>query len=153
METLKMKHILIKDHNGENFITVTFKELLESISSFNNNYFWSLYELDASVIPPGIQGYSDLMDNIDSSELGYKMSFNDIVSLASQLNQVINIILVASDKNNTFKPFEDSNSWRNQYPICIEMIDGDYWEIYSSDENLIKFLEGKYNDTEVLIAN
>ena len=144
-----MKCVLIKDRDGEKFLTVSFFDLLGSLEAFSDNYFWSLYELDASVNPPGIPGYSDLLNKVDISTMGYSISFKEIKSLARGLNQVINLTLAASDQKFGFKPHSDLESWKNDYKIVVEIIDGDYWAIYSSNDDLIGFLAGKYDCTEV----
>lgn len=148
-----MYRILIKDRDNYRFLTVSFIDLLQSIDDFNKDYFWSLYELDASVKTGGIPGYSDLINKIDSSQTGYCISWNELKNLAEGLDQVINLILVASDKKNDFELYNDSNKWKDKYKISIEIVDGDYWEIYTPNEKLMSFIYNKYNDTEVSIIN
>ena len=146
------KHIKIKDEINKDFLSVTLFELLKNIQHYGDKFTWSIYELDATGNLGEGCSLPELEDKIDSLESGFIMCWNDLLVMSSKLSQVINLILIASNVNQAFEKYEDSNDWRKKYPIIVEIVDGDYWEVYSSNENLIDSLEKKYKDTEVSVA-
>jgi hypothetical protein len=142
------KVIKIKDQVNEYFLSVTLNDLLDNITPFVKDYKWAIYELDASVKDGGFPNYLELINKIDQVETGYCISWCELKSLASKLDQVINLTLVACDTNSYFGKYENSHKWRERYSIVIEILDGEYWEVYSSNEELISCLQNKYSDIE-----
>lgn len=148
-----MKCILIKDCDERGILSVKFKEILEDINVFEGNLQLALYELEASVVPPGIPGFSNLLEQINNSVNGYLISWDKLVKLAEGLNQVVDLVLVGSNSSKCFVAYENENYWIEQFNICVEMLDGDYWEIYTSNEDLVKNLSEKYRNTEIVSLN
>ena len=48
---------------------------------------------------------------------------------------------------------EYTNEWRSKYPLVIEILDGDYWEVYSQDKSVIEYLASTYKETRVKWTN
>ena len=148
-----LKLIKIKDSINGNFLSVTLKNLLEVIKPYVKSLSWAIYELDVLVKQGGIPGYSELIKKIDNAKSGYAISWEDVNSLADKVDQTINLILVACDNADSFIPYTNTTKWKRSYDVVIEIVDGDYWEVYTSDEKLVSLLESKYSDTEISAVN
>jgi hypothetical protein len=142
-------HIEIRDEVDENYLSVGLNELLKVIYNYGKELKWSLYELDATVKPGGIQGYLEIVQNIDGSPKGYSIPWEKLMYISERLEQVINITLVGVRSDKDLLTYATPESWRRQFPICIEIIDGEYWEVYSESEECVYKLESTYKDTKI----
>lgn len=145
------KHLIIRDRSNKYFLSTSLKDLLEDITPFMDNYVMGVFELDGFLYEGVPEEFGLLIDKINETKEGYIIDLTELKRLANELTQVINLILVISDSKNNFIQYVDSDEWRKKQKIIIEIVDGDYWEVYSSNDKLISHLEHKYKDTEVRI--
>ena len=143
-------YIQIKDSMNKHFLSVTLYDLLTKLEGKFNKYHWSVYELTAIARGNANLNILQLEKEIAESPTGLHLSWNELLKLANGLEQVINLILVASNKEEDFIRFEDHNRWRNKFFLVIEIIDGDCWEVYSRDSELIKFLSKIYQNVKIV---
>ena len=147
-----MKCIEIRDSMNEHFLSVTIFNLLSGQMNVFKKYNWSIYELNATAQEKSDINLLELRSRIFNSSSGLKVNFDELLEIMQQLDQVIDLILVASGDEKKFTKFEDDNKWRDKYPIVIEIIDGAYWEVYSNDKELIKNLSKFYQDTKIRMS-
>ena len=145
------KVIEIKDSENGSFLSVSLYELLKIIEPYVADIKWSIYELSSTGKSDSDLSLVNLEDEIDDRDTGIQISWSDLLELTSKLNDVINLILVGKTDDQDFTAYENTNSWRKQYPIIVEIVDGYAWNVYSSSEKLISLLENKFNDTSVKI--
>ena len=70
-------------------------------------------------------------------------------NLASKFDQVINAIIVAAKNKDFIAAYKnDYNNLHRNFPLVIEILDGDFWEVCTFDENLINHIKEKYKDID-----
>lgn len=142
------KLIYIKDirYNKE----VSLRMLLEDIGNIGDDYIWSILELEAEGDLGDAQIYIDI-DNAIKHQNGYCLSWNKLKELASKLDQVINAVIVASKDINFITTHKnDLNHVYKNFPLAIAILDGDFWEVSTSNKNLITLLQNKYDHVEII---
>jgi hypothetical protein len=141
------KKILIQDADDYNLI-VSLDMLLNDLELIGNKYVWSILYLEAF----GDLGISKSYDDIDraiESPYGYCLCWDELRNLAKKFDQVINLILIAAETKKDVSLYKDKEKLCNYYPIVIEILDGDYWEVYAMDENIIKTFQAQYKQTKI----
>ena len=144
-----MKLIKIKEEN-EGVISVSLYKLLLDIDKFISSSNFFLYELEATGSKNIDYFLGVFSDEINNSDIGVPIKWNDLLHKTSQIDQVINIILVGNLEKKVNDKYLVEHGWKNKKEIVIEMVDGDCWEIYSSNLELVTYLKNKYLNVEVL---
>jgi hypothetical protein len=123
--------------------------LLDDIGAIGNDYLWSILELEAEGDLGDTQTYIDI-DNAIKHQNGYCLTWDRLKELASKFDQVINTIIVASKDINFIAAHKNDfdNMYKN-FPLVIAILDGDFWEVSTSDDNLIKKFKSKYEHVEI----
>lgn len=141
------KLIYIKDIRYHKEISL--RMLLDDIGAIGNNYLWSILELEAEGDLGDTQTYIDI-DNAIKYQNGYCLTWDRLKELASKFDQVINITIVASKDINFIAAHKGDfdNNYKN-FPLVIAILDGDFWEVSTSDEDLVNKFKNKYEHVEV----
>lgn len=123
--------------------------LLDDIGNIGDDYICSILELEAEGDLGDTQTYIDI-DNAIKDQNGYCLTWHKLKELASKFDQVINTTIVASIDTNFITTHKDDfeNIYKN-FPLVIAILDGDFWEVSTSDENLVKKIKSKYKHVEV----
>jgi len=123
--------------------------LLDDIGNIGVNYIWSILELEAVGDIGDTHTYADI-DNAIKFKNGYSLSWDELKDLASKFDQVINALIVASeDKDYIAAHKNDFDNIFINFPLVVAILDGDFWELSTSDEDLISKLKGKYEHVEM----
>lgn len=131
---------------------IPFLEILENIKD-GNELNWAALWLD--VTPQKNEGHYiiDLEKKINESENGLFFSFEDLKKLSVKFFQEIELTVIGSRLRENLHRYKED---RNMYEMCdvvIEMIDGGFWEVFSSNRNLISQLNKQFQNTEMLISD
>jgi hypothetical protein len=149
---MKSKGIRIEDIDNNSVITVKLPSILEEIQD-GNAFHWSILYLHSSGnLGEGIS-YPAFEAQINHSERGLFITFEELLVLINKLNQIIDIVLIGC-KNVEFLKWSDSD--QEMYETCdiyIEMHDGCFWEVFSKDENFINRLAAKFKKVKILESN
>lgn len=122
-------------------------KLLTSQKAIFQNYKWCLYGVIADLKPSVDINIDHIRQQILDSEPALVLDWGQLCHMVLCLDQITSITLVASDNIQEFSQYEDTYEWKCQYPVVIEMIDLQFWEIYSSNENLLLEIKMQYDDT------
>lgn len=144
-----MHFIEIYDSENKHFLSVSLYDLLVSLKNTIEKYKWSIYELTAIGNEKSGANIPELEGNIFKLPTGLHLDGGQLIKIAKDLDQVINLILVASLNESDFSEIENTNEWQSNYPLVIEIVDGYCWNVYSQDKEIINFLASIYKDTKV----
>ena len=144
---MKSKGIRIEDTKNQ-FQCIDLVEILREIKK--KNYYWSILFLD---------GMGNLGDNISipefekqifESQNGVLISWDELYDIATKLEQIIDITIIGCNDLKLVRRYDTEEEMYETCDIVIEMVDGDCWEVFSKDENLINELAGKFKNTQFL---
>lgn len=141
------KLIYIKDirYNKE----VSLRMLLDEIGNIGEDYIWSILELEAEGDLGDTQTYMDI-DNAIKNQNGYCLTWKKLKDLAGKFDQVINTIIVASKDINFIAANKNNiDNMHNNFPLVIAILDGDFWEVSTSNENLVNKFKKKYEHIDM----
>lgn len=121
-----MNRIRLKDLHPRGYLSFDLKDLLKVIKDEIKISTWRCECVEATAIS------SPYVENLSSSVL--LVSTKSLTEAAKNTNQVIDGIFTA---------YIDSVEW-----LRIEAIDSTYWEVYSTDQDVLSKIQGAFNDTE-----
>lgn len=147
----KLLYIKDVDQQGDDLLS-NLSEILANLDSIGKNFNWSIKELEGVGIFELENGLcvSDIRSIARSSENGYRLSWSELRKISTQLTDLINVALVASNNNEFHTPFLQGYNFLNEFPLSIVLLDKNYWEICTEDEEIINRLLKKYHDVEVI---
>lgn len=90
----------------------------------------------------------DFENEIKTSPHGLQMQWDQIMSLAKSIFQIINGTFVGITPGNHFPRFEDSEI-KALSEIVIQMIDSSVWIVAARDENVVRSIEKRFVETTV----
>jgi hypothetical protein len=144
-----MNFIEINDSTDKNFLSVSLYDLLIILKNEIKKYNWSIYELTAVGNQNSDINVPELEDKILRLSTGLHVDGKELIKLAKNMDQIINLILVASLHTSDFFDLGSSKEWKSRYPLVIEIIDGYSWHVYAQDKGIINLLASTYKDTKV----
>ena len=145
---MKTFGIRIKDEkNG--YIFVELKDILEMIQN-GNLLHWSILWLEASGDLGNGQSMILFEEKIAKNEKGLIISWEDLKSLSTKFDQIIELCIIGCKDKNLLNRYENCNIMYKKCDIVIEMIDGSFWEIHSNDELFINKIKNRFNKIELL---
>ena len=127
---------------------IPLEDLLPIINESNLN--WAL--LWIKVFPKREQGESvmELEPKVNGSPNGFICSWEFLLDLAKKFHQEIDLLIIGSKSVQNLHRYKDDKEMYETCDVVIEMIDGGFWEIFSSDPNLIAKLKSRFRETEPL---
>lgn len=144
--TVQGIRILDKTNNVVGVSLVDILELVESPDSFQ----WNITYLEAMGRLDNEKTVPEFENEINNSEDGLVMTWVDLKRLATKFWQIINITICASSSKNDLKRYDSTNDMACACDIVIEMIDSSYWEVYAKDATVIKAIQQKFLQTELI---
>ena len=96
------------------------------------------------------QTYEELEKEVNDSENGLLINWNDLEILSRKFQQIIWITIIGSRDKELFRYYQNDKEMYETCDIVIEMIDGGYWEVFSKDTSLINGLVAKFKDIKLL---
>lgn len=146
---MELKGIRIEDLTENGIVSVKLPDILKEIPN-GNSFFWSILYL--YVLGPLKDGLSiDILEKqINGSEKGLFITWNDLNILSNKFHQIIDITIIGCKDKNLLRRYETDQEIYEMCDIVIEMIDSSYWEVFSKDIALINRLAIKFNDVKFL---
>lgn len=133
---------------------VTFASLLDLLPHIDgNNLNWALLWVDVMPKREHAESIIKLEPQVNKSPNGVVCSWDFILKLAQKCDQEINLLIIASKSVQNLRRYKDDKEMYETCDVVIEMIDGGFWEIFSSDPKLIAKLKSQFHDTEPLDVN
>lgn len=111
---------------------------------------WALLWLD--VMPKREYGeyIIDLEPKINKSPNGLSCSWDFLLELAPKFYQEIDLLMIGSKSIQNLHRYKDAQEMYETCDLVVQMIDGGFWEIFSSDPQLIAKLKTQFQETEPL---
>jgi len=141
--------IRIYDSKKESkYVCVPLSELLPIIQGSNIN--WALLWLRAQPKLEHVESVVHLSGMVNESPNGFVCSWETLLGLAEKLYQEFDLLIIGSKSIQNLHRFKDDREMYETCDVVIEMIDGGFWEVFSSDPNLIAKLKTRFHETEPL---
>lgn len=145
---MKSKGIRIEDNSESHAMSIGLHEILKEIDG--NAYHWSILEIEAWGSLGEGQTYEELEKEVNDSENGLLINWNDLEILSRKFQQIIWITIIGSRDKELLRYYQNDKEMYETCDIVIEMIDGGYWEVFSKDTSLINGLAAKFKDIKLL---
>ena len=124
-------------------LEITLRQIFEYIIDAKS-YTWKLIWLNGISING--EDIISLENKINKSESGKNYKLEDLLLLSDSLLQLLEITIIGSKDINNLVRNSDDYEMQQFCEYVIELIDGAYWEVYSSDiksiENIKAHLDG-----------
>lgn len=146
---MKAKVIRISDKKNGHVI-VELPDILEEIQN-GNLYYWSILYLYSSGDLGENRDIPTFEQQIYESENGFVIDWYDLELLAKKFYQIYDITLIGCKDPNLLHRYDNDAELYEACDIVIEMIDCNYWQIFSKKDDLINKIASKFKDTEIFI--
>lgn len=130
-------------------VSVNLKDILDEIER-GESLHWSILFFDGMGQLKDGKSINDFVEEIDSAERGFFITWNDLNALAKCMQQIRDITIIGCKDLDDIRRHDQEQEMYENRDIVIEMCDTSFWEVFSKDENLIKNLKAKFKDTEPL---
>ena len=145
---MKAKGIRILDNNRR-IVCVELPDILSEIPN-GNDFFWSILYLYASGNLGEGKSMLEFTKQVNISEKGLAILWNDLKSLGDKFYEVIDLILIACKDKSLLHRYEEDQEMYETCDIVINMFDSSFWEVFSKDDQLITKLASKFKDIKFL---
>lgn len=85
----------------------------------------------------------DFENKINQSENGLEVNWRSLESIANQVDQVIEFLLIGSDDSASLIRYKDDDTMHSTCEYSLELVDSSYWILYSKN---LKFLTNVRNN-------
>lgn len=137
--------IEIKKNTG-GILDVDLIDILNVIEAEGATLTWTLFDLEATGDLGDGNNILDLEQEVRESPTGLCLNWNDLVSLARRLSQVINALLSSSSAPIAAAAVSDLYAHSE---IVLEAIDSSLWRVYARSDAIIERLKQAFNADEV----
>jgi hypothetical protein len=144
-----MGRIIEIKKNSEGMLDVDLIDILNVIEPEGAALIWTLFDLEATGDLGDGNNILDLEQEVRESPTGLCLNWNDLVSLARRLFQVINAILAGSGAPIAAADLSDVYAHTE---IVLEAIDSSLWRVYAQSDAIIEKLKKTFNADEVTTA-
>lgn len=132
-----------------NVICVGLKDILEEIDK-GDQLYWSILDFYGMGNLGRGKSIPAFIENINKSERGLIIKWDELILLASCFWQVFDILIIGCANNELVVRYNDDRVMYETCDIVIEMIDGGFWQVFSRDRALINRLATKFKEIEFL---
>ena len=127
--------IKISGSKEKEYVDISLDNILSQIAG--EEYFWTLFYLEASGDIGEDESIVDLEERVAKSDIGLRFKWKNLNDLANKLDQVIDVVIVGCKNAYPDKRFSDDQEMYDHADIVVEMIDSSYWLIHSSEELVV----------------
>ncbi len=145
---MKSKGIRIAD-KGEDRACVGLPCNLEKIQG-GKDFYWSILYIYAIGDLGGGQSLVSFEKEVNKSERGLFISWNELSRISKKFWQIYDIIILGCKDEKLLRRYSEDQEMCETCDIFIEMIDCGYWEVFSKDASLIDRLSKKFKEIEFL---
>jgi hypothetical protein len=139
----KLKGIRIKDglENYPHTLGVTLEDMLSVISDIGARFRWAFLELDSGykLDVDALPDYHKLAHMINEPAAGMGLHWNELVHIASSLDNSIMIVVAAYADESRRPVLGEKHTWTSfvdQCDVVLNLHDGSWWDIYAKDEKI-----------------
>jgi hypothetical protein len=129
--SVKLPDVLCEIHNG-------------------NQFYWSILDLQGTGNLGEGKSIPAFVDQIDHSENGYYITWEDLVALSYKFWQTYDIVIIGCYDKKKLRRYENDQVMYETCDVVIVMFDSSYWEVFSKDPTLISRLGAKFKNIKYL---
>jgi hypothetical protein len=134
-------------HGNDNpVLSVTLSDILNSIKQ-GEKFYWSILWLRATGTLKN-KSVLDLEEDINKSEKGLLIEWNNLCVLAKQFHQVNEIVLIGDTNKSKLVRYNNDDEMKSNCYYVIELVDSAYWAFYCMDENVLDELKSNFEGVE-----
>ena len=130
-------------------LSVKLSDILKEVPN-GNFFFWSILFLDGIPNPGRGEFLAEYKKQINKSENGLRIDWEDLLSLSSQFYQIFEVIVLGSSDVNLLHRYKNEQEMYTTCDIVIDLMDCAFWEIYAKEKNIILRLKKKFPKSELL---
>lgn len=150
--SIKMTYGIRISDKENGVVSVYLPEILNEILN-GNNFYWSILFLSCTGNLGEERSVPVFEDQIRKTEKGFSLSWTELNVLAKKFFQIKDITLIGCVGENLIRHYNNDEEMHENCDIVIEMIDCNFWEVFSKDKSLIERLLKKFKNTEWLTKN
>tara|TARA_R110002095_G_scaffold211655_1_gene200016 strand:+ start:918 stop:1385 length:468 start_codon:yes stop_codon:yes gene_type:complete len=110
---------------------------------------WKLFFLGANGVLRGEKAIIPLSEEINNSINGFNTTYPSLMEMSEDLNQIIDLFLVANLGNEEINKQETDEDFYELYDYTFELFDSSYWIISCKDIKYVEALRKKFRDVSV----
>lgn len=133
-------------------VSVNLTDILQKIHN-GEEFYWSILFFDACGKLDGDKSIQELSDEINDSEKGLYTDWKNLNSLASRLDEIIDMLIIACKDKKLLQRYENEQVMYETCDIVIDMFDSGYWEVFSKDKQLIESFASKFKEIKFIESN
>lgn len=139
--------VRIKDKEASGSVIVGFPRIFKILEYVKNDYEWFLLYLNGSACK-GVK-LNEHCQEINSSESGISLGWNDMVSLLNKMDQIYDLLVVGVERDTKINRVSDEDLF-SVYPLVINCFDSSYWEVKVDKKELAELFVSEFKSIEFL---
>jgi hypothetical protein len=145
------KGIRILDKKNR-IVSVGLPDILKEIDN-GDQFKWSILYLQTTGDLGEGRSVPVFEKEIIDAKKGLFITWKELNELSQRFWDLMDIIIIGCKDRDLLRRYENDQEMYETCDIIIEMIDSNYWEVFSKDHNLITTLQAKFKDTKLLEPN
>jgi hypothetical protein len=133
-------------------VSVELSNILKEINN-GDQFKWSILYLQTTGNLGKGRSVPVFEKEIIDAKNGLFITWKDLNELSQRFWDLMNITLIGCKYLDLLRRYENDQEMYETCDIAIEMVDSNYWEVFSKDQNLICNLHAKFKDTKLLEPN
>lgn len=147
-----MKNIGIRIFDAENEMHVKLSHILDLLSNANK-YYWFIEFVDGMPAPHCGKEIMALIEERSRAKIARSISWEELSQLSSKFFQIYDLTILASLKEISPEPYEGDLRYAERYDFVATLVDGDFWEIYCKDEDVLALYRSEFKEIEWITGN
>lgn len=145
---MEIKGIRILDKKNR-IVAVELPDILEEIDN-GPSFNWSILYIDALGEFVDRKSILYFTEEINKSKIGFYIKWDELNIVSKTLYEVIDILVIGCKDESNLHRYEEERKMYETCDIVIEMIDSNFWQVFSKDERLINRIATKFKDIKFL---
>jgi hypothetical protein len=146
--TVEIRDTTQQSPGGPCVLAVTLADVLACIAPEGRALTWTILDLEAVGELSGGRNMLDLEDRIAASPPGLVVSWEWLVALAQELEQVISGLIVGVKDPSVTSQISREVDFCAVSEFVLEAIDSSLWSVYAPDDRVLKRLRARFRDTQ-----
>ncbi len=128
------------DGDNSSILSVSIIDILNCIDD-QEGLNWGLFWLEASGELPGDMSMVDFEKEINHSQEGKVITWEELKDLGERFYQIIDLLLIGDEQSFNIKRYESDDQMYGSCDYTIELIDSSYWIIHSTKMNSLRRMQ------------
>lgn len=133
-------------------VAVTLFDILQEVQNGELLHFALLYFYGRGHLGEG-KSIPIFQEQVRKAPNGYFISWKDLIELSKKIDDLYGIVIIGCFDERLLHRYENDQKMYESCDLVIELIDSNFWEVFSNDESLIDKLALRFKKTEFLATN